>query len=56
VTVLKVQDWLDALTHYRSLSPQPVTDLARSLTFDAAQLKRFLEGIALAEEPIRRSY
>jgi len=40
---------LEALANYRSLSPQPVTDLARSLNFDASQLKLFLDGIALAE-------
>ena len=39
----------DALKHYRSLSPQPVKVLARSLTFDAVQLKLFLDGIALVE-------
>jgi TolB-like protein len=38
-----------ALARYRALASQPVGDLARAHYLDAAQLRLFLDGLALAE-------
>jgi predicted Zn-dependent protease len=38
-----------ALARYRALASQPVGDLARAHYLDPAQLRLFLDGLALAE-------
>jgi adenylate cyclase len=45
----QTQAALAALARYRTLSPLPIQDFARSITHQPAHIKLFLDGIALAE-------